>query len=112
MSTTSESSETSESRYTTPEGFRLAYVYVDESNFSIQGGKEWAKKHPESPNHHLNWQYDLGVLVDRIEDGLGFNEDDDNQIYFRRYGSDLQPISEEFRQANRHCFEDMTFERS
>ncbi|RBR19552.1 uncharacterized protein FIESC28_05547 [Fusarium coffeatum] len=112
MSTTSESSVSSESIYTTPEGFRFAYVYVDESNLSIQGGKEWAKRHPESPNHHPNWQYDLSVLVDRIEDGLGFNEDDDNQIYFRLYGSDIQPLKKGFRARSRHVFEVMEFQRS
>ncbi|RFN52326.1 hypothetical protein FIE12Z_3396 [Fusarium flagelliforme] len=111
MSTTSKSSESSESRYTTLEGFYNAFVYVDESNLCIQGGKEWAKKHPESPNHHLKWQYDLSVLEKCIGEGFGFI-DDNFHMAFHRYGSDIQPISDEIRARLRHGWDDMTFKRS
>ncbi|CAG7558699.1 unnamed protein product [Fusarium equiseti] len=111
MSTTSKSSESSESRYTALEGFYNAFVYVDESNLCIQGGKEWAKKHRESPNHHLKWQYDLSVLEKCIGEAFGFINDDFHMA-FHRYGSDIQPISDEVRARLRHSWDDMTFKRS
>jgi len=110
MPTTSKSSESSESRYTALKGFYNAFVYVDESNLCIQGGKEWARKHPESPNHHLKWQYDLSVLEKCIGEAFGFINNDFHMA-FHRYGSDIQPISDEVRARLRHGWDDMAFKR-
>lgn len=81
------------------EGFNNAFVYVDESNLCIQGGKEWAKKHPELPNLHLKWLYDLSILAKCIGDGFEPINDDFHMAFFFATAQIYSPSASKFELA-------------
>ncbi|PNP60804.1 hypothetical protein FNYG_14424 [Fusarium nygamai] len=66
---------------------RVAYVYLDESNFKISGGTAYKASHRIDPKERIDWHYDIRALRDIIREFTRMKVDE--EVNLNVYGSNL-----------------------
>nr|RBQ93674.1 hypothetical protein FVER53263_01679 [Fusarium verticillioides] len=67
---------------------RVAYVYLDESNFKISGETAYKESHQIDPKERIDWHYDVRALKDIIRRGTGMEVDE--EVNLNVYRSNLK----------------------
>ncbi|KAF5687998.1 hypothetical protein FDENT_5052 [Fusarium denticulatum] len=66
---------------------RVAYVYLDESNFRISGGTAYKESHRVDPKQRIDWHYDISALRSIIREVTRMNVNE--AVILNVYGSNL-----------------------
>ncbi|KAF5964202.1 hypothetical protein FCOIX_13520 [Fusarium coicis] len=66
---------------------RVAYVYLDESNFKISGETAYKESHRIDPKQRIDWHYDVRALEDIIRKDTGMEVCE--EVNLNVYGSNL-----------------------